>query len=118
VSSWDHKSVLGIAIHEIHHILGFSSSQIGSDFRDPNNGYAILPQSKVLKVQTVLYGAISRDVTKVITPTVVQVAREHFGCQDLDGVELEDGGSSGTAGSHWEKRILQNEFMTGTSRYL
>jgi len=28
--------------------------------------------------------------------------------------ELEDGGGSGTGGSHWEKRIFMNEYMTGT----
>jgi hypothetical protein len=30
-------------------------------------------------------------------------------------VELEDGGGSGTALSHWKKRVFLNEFMTGTS---
>ena len=27
------------------------------------------------------------------------------------GVALEDDGGVGTAGSHWEKRVLMNEFM-------
>lgn len=26
---------------------------------------------------------------------------------------LEDGGGSGTAGSHWDRNALENEFMTG-----
>jgi leishmanolysin len=29
-------------------------------------------------------------------------------------LELEDGGGRGTAGSHWEKRLLMNEIMTGS----
>jgi hypothetical protein len=29
----------------------------------------------------------------------------------MQGVELEDEGSSGSAGSHWEKSILNNEMM-------
>ena len=33
-------------------------------------------------------------------------ARDHFGCPTLEGVELENQGGSGTAISHWEKRIL------------
>ena len=33
--------------------------------------------------------------------------RRYFGCESLVGVQLEDQGGSGTAGSHWEKRILE-----------
>lgn len=58
-------------------------------------------------------------------------ARSHFDCPTLLGVELEDQGGTGTAGQHWEKRVLgvsewvesgrglglrfvaQNEAMTG-----
>lgn len=45
----------------------------------------------------------------------MEIAKEHFGCDDWPnaGIELEDYGGSGTAGSHWEKRILHNEYMTG-----
>ena len=32
--------------------------------------------------------------------------RKHFNCSTLEGAELEDQGSSGTAGSHWEKRVF------------
>ena len=42
-------------------------------------------------------------------------SREHFGCDSLEGAEIEDGGGGGTAGSHFEKRIFMNEFMTGTA---
>lgn len=28
--------------------------------------------------------------------------------------EIEDGGGGGTAGSHWEKRVFNNEYMTGS----
>ena len=34
--------------------------------------------------------------------------------KDFTGLELEDGGGRGTAGSHWEKRLLMNEIMTGS----
>ena len=57
------------------------------------------------------------SITKLITPRVVEKAREHFNCNTLDGVELENQGSSGTAGSHWEKRLFDNEYMTGSSSY-
>ena len=35
-----------------------------------------------------------------------EVGKRHFGCSKLDGVQLEDQGGSGTAGSHWEERLL------------
>lgn len=34
--------------------------------------------------------------------------------QNFSGLELEDGGGRGTSGSHWEKRLLMNEIMTGS----
>ena len=30
----------------------------------------------------------------------------HFNCSTLQGVEVENQGGGGTAGSHWERRIL------------
>ena len=71
--------------------------------------------------------------TLLSTPKVVATARRHYGCtcgeagaaasaSCLDGVPLEDclGGAdcstgTGTAGSHWEKRIAHGEIMTGTA---
>jgi hypothetical protein len=50
-----------------------------------------------------------------VLPEVVTKAQEHFNCLTLDGVELENYGGAGTAGSHWEGRIMYNEFMTGIS---
>ena len=47
------------------------------------------------------------------TPNLVELGKMHFGCPEGVGVELEDDGGEGTAGSHWERRILLNEYMTG-----
>ena len=55
------------------------------------------------------------DVWKIVTPTVLAKAREQFGCASLNGAEIENQGGSGTAGSHWEKRIFMNEYMSGVS---
>ncbi len=35
------------------------------------------------------------------------VVREHFACPTLEGAELEDQGSVGTALTHWEKRFFE-----------
>ena len=40
--------------------------------------------------------------------------RRHYGCNTLTGAELEDQGEEGTALTHWEKRLFENEAMTGT----
>lgn len=40
--------------------------------------------------------------------------RNHFNCSQLEGAELEDQGEIGTKLTHWEKRVFENEAMTGT----
>ena len=49
--------------------------------------------------------------TYLKTPKLLEVARKHFGCSTWSGVALEDDGGSGSALSHWDKRMLMNEFM-------
>ncbi|ELU01743.1 hypothetical protein CAPTEDRAFT_106683, partial [Capitella teleta] len=59
-------------------------------------------------------GVISKKFHMVVTPRVKEEVRLHFGCDDLEGAELEDQGIIGTALTHWEKRVFENEVMTGT----
>ena len=59
-------------------------------------------------------GSLTRTIDLMVTPRVVEEVRRHFNCSDLEGAELEDQGGDGTALTHWEKRIFQNEAMTGT----
>ena len=79
-------------------------------------------------------GQRSKTTFLMVTPRVVKEVRRHFGCPTLEGAELEDQvrrgegrgegsqvsllllsqGGDGTAMTHWEKRIFQNEAMTGT----
>lgn len=114
-----YNSKLGVAMHEMTHVLGFSYGRL-DDFRDENG-------TRIPLNQTTLISRVNdKRVIKIITPTVLAVvrfflggfnlkAREHFDCPYLDGVEIEDQGGNGTARSHWEKRILNNEYMIGTS---
>ena len=44
---------------------------------------------------------------------VIQVAKKYFNCSNIEGVELENYSGEGTAGSHWEARILLGEYMNG-----
>ncbi|RCN29980.1 hypothetical protein ANCCAN_24257 [Ancylostoma caninum] len=51
----------------------------------------------------------------MVTPKVREEARNFFNCPDLEGAEIESQGGLGTAGSHWEKRVFENEAMTGVT---
>uniref|UniRef100_A0A0N4ZY23 Leishmanolysin-like peptidase n=1 Tax=Parastrongyloides trichosuri TaxID=131310 RepID=A0A0N4ZY23_PARTI len=59
-------------------------------------------------------GYIEREINMVVTERVVEEVRKHFDCPILEGAELEDQGGLGTSLTHWEKRIFENEAMTGT----
>lgn len=39
------------------------------------------------------------------------MVRYHYDCPTAEGLELENEGGSGSRGSHWEKSLLENEFM-------
>jgi hypothetical protein len=101
----------GVAIHELTHALGFSLQ-----------AFQRLPRF-VEPVRTVTRTALvngvqqSHTVTLLNLPVVTEWARTHFGCAALDGVELESQGAVGTASSHWEKRLFNDELMTATTHY-
>ena len=59
-------------------------------------------------------GTLEKTTHVMVTPRVVEEVRRHFNCPTLEGAELEDQGGDGTSFTHWEKRIFQNEAMTGT----
>ena len=49
----------------------------------------------------------------IVTPHVVREVREHFNCPSLEGAEIENQGSLGQRDTHFEKRVFENEAMTG-----
>lgn len=57
---------------------------------------------------------VRHTVYLLVTPRVVEEARKHFNCPVLEGMELENQGGMGTELNHWEKRLLENEAMTGS----
>ncbi|KHJ48872.1 Leishmanolysin [Trichuris suis] len=108
-------STVSTLIHEIMHILVFSPEILFQRFYSENN------DSRNKSVITVVrrgwkYGGSgfkTVDVTFVESPRVLNATRQYTGCDDLEGAELENGGSDGTSKSHWEKRIFGPELMTG-----
>ena len=85
-----------IIIHEFTHILGFTNNYF-EDFHFIFN--------KTDEFNVVRY--------YINSPKVLEVAKKYFDCQDIDGVELEESGGSGTVASHWEARILLGDYMNG-----
>ncbi|CAB1328724.1 unnamed protein product [Coregonus sp. 'balchen'] len=70
---------------------------------------------KVTRLWDIRGGMMVRhEVHLLVTPRVVEEARRHFGCPILEGMELENQGGMGTELNHWEKRLLENEAMTGS----
>ncbi|CAL4093643.1 unnamed protein product, partial [Meganyctiphanes norvegica] len=129
------ETLISTVKHEILHALGFSIS-LYAFYRDDNgepltnrteNGKPVLNEKLqarqwsdrvIKKVQRpdwqVRDGNTLKEINMVVTPRVVEEVRKHFDCPHLEGAELEDQGHEGTALTHWEKRIFENEAMTGT----
>ena len=49
----------------------------------------------------------------IVTPRVVKEVRAHFNCPSLEGAEIENQGRKGQRSTHLEKRVFENEAMTG-----
>ncbi|KAK4276611.1 hypothetical protein QN277_014740 [Acacia crassicarpa] len=96
-------------IHEVMHVLGFDPHAF-SHFRDERK------KRRNQVTEQVVDERLGRAVTRVVLPRVVMYSRHHYGAfsENFTGLELEDGGGRGTSGSHWEKRLLMNEIMTGS----
>ena len=86
-----------IIIHEFTHILGFLKGYFTDHY---NNIFNRTDENGLVRYY-------------INSPKVLEVAKKYFNCQDIDGVELEESGGSGTVGSHWEARILLGEYMNG-----
>ncbi|CEL92958.1 unnamed protein product [Vitrella brassicaformis CCMP3155] len=105
--AWENQ--LSTAIHEISHALGFSASK----FPDFINAEGLKLGAENIVQQFREHG---HTVTKIVTPKVKEAVKKQYDCFDWQdaGAEIEDFGGEGAAGSHWEKRLFRNEFMTGT----
>uniref|UniRef100_A0A3B4C8F7 Leishmanolysin-like peptidase n=1 Tax=Pygocentrus nattereri TaxID=42514 RepID=A0A3B4C8F7_PYGNA len=129
------EGMLSTVKHEIIHALGFSAG-LFAFYRD-DDGKPLTPRpayglpafneslglyqwsDKVIRRATRLWDIrgghmVRHEVHLMVTPRVVEEARQHFGCPILEGMELENQGGMGTELNHWEKRLLENEAMTGS----
>lgn len=136
------RSNIMTIMHEIGHALGFNSVSLahfrradGSPITPRVDGVVpetlvectgpqefgmihaniSLPSEEILQFRTVRGGVL---VAEVVTPSVRQVIRNHFDCQELPGAELESGeflplytNASSCIGDHWERRLLKMDLM-------
>ncbi|EWS73758.1 leishmanolysin family protein (macronuclear) [Tetrahymena thermophila SB210] len=99
------QSFVGTVIHEITHVLGFSDSDIPS-WVDSKKKPHVNPT-----VQQTVRGI---NTTFLKTPNVLQYAKKYYGCSTIPGMALENQGGEGSAGSHWETTIIQDEIMNAS----
>ena len=102
-----------------------STAALSITLSDGNSNTASMGTTSISTPATSYFPTPATDATlggtryKLKSTEVLTKARAHFDCSTLDGVELENQGSSGNWGSHWEKRIFGDELMVAqaTSSY-
>ncbi|GFR44754.1 hypothetical protein Agub_g6085, partial [Astrephomene gubernaculifera] len=108
------EALSAVLLHEMIHALGFTESMFNLT-RRPDGSHR--PLSEVVQVAG---GSSSGSgggsgVSRLVTPAVVAAARAHWGCPGLAGAQLEEEGSAGSAGSHWEYTHYQGEVMVAST---
>ena len=89
--------------HEITHVLVFHPTLWEKHYIPVMNGENFVMKKEV--------NGINR--TLITSPNVLKAAKKHFGCSEIEGIELENQGGSGTSGSHWESRVMLGDYMIG-----
>ncbi|KAH8848929.1 Leishmanolysin-like peptidase, partial [Schistosoma japonicum] len=128
------NKVKKIIIHELAHCFGFRYSMLPYlryENGDPRTRRNILTRQPELgkhvnegleaDQNTIKYvwrewqtpaGTWRMKRVGLTLPGVVSFAREHFGCDNLDAVELESDGGRGSDFSHFERRLSIGEIMS------
>ncbi|KAJ3296009.1 hypothetical protein HK104_002090 [Borealophlyctis nickersoniae] len=122
---WDVNNQISSLLHELSHVMAFSRSLFpffrypdGSP-RTPRDDANLPPLDNnnefvASNISTLRYfEERGTRVAKLVLNETLTKAREHFGCADLNGVELESQGGPTIAGSHLEKRVFGYDYMTG-----
>ncbi len=99
------KQDVVVLLHEITHVV-IMVPELWHYFRDIN-GNAI-PHSEIVSEEQ------DDGLYYITSPKVRAFAQEHFACDLLIGFPLEDTGSGGSAGSHWDEHYGMSEVMGST----
>ncbi|QDZ22697.1 leishmanolysin-like peptidase [Chloropicon primus] len=95
-------NLLDTSIHEILHVLAFSDSLYQ---------HFISASGQPLGLSNVVKEV--GQTKSIVTENVVNAAKQHFNCDTVSGVQLENEGGSSTAHSHWEELHYNGELMVG-----
>jgi hypothetical protein len=137
-SAEDLSKQVMIAVHELSHVLGFSSYHFpyyrfpdgtprtprkgGGNFGDvlPTQQYrcvdgtkrtAVVPNENTLKRFVDAHGSEGFMIT---LPRVTQLARNQFDCQRIEGAPIENSPTSSSScfGDHWEEAVFMHNSMS------
>jgi len=103
VTPLDHENNIYTTLHEMSHALGFTSGMY-KHYIDSRGK----PLKNIISYQQ-LYG---KNVTVLNVEPLTSKLKAHFGCSNITGALMEDEGSSGSVGSHFERRLFMYELMT------
>lgn len=92
--------------HETFHAMGFSGSML-----------SYLPNPISINMTYYTKSGTYQNTTTIVSPTVKAYAVKQFNCSSAVGLQFENEGGSGTAGSHWEKTVMGFDMMTGVQNY-
>ncbi|GIL60242.1 hypothetical protein Vafri_14875 [Volvox africanus] len=104
------EQLTAVLTHEMIHALGFTDSMYNLTRRPDGT---LRPLGEL--VQSSMVG--NTRVQMLVSPKVRDAARAHFSCPDLAGAQLEEEGSAGSAGSHWEYTHYQGEVMVASTTF-
>ncbi|GAM19705.1 hypothetical protein SAMD00019534_028800 [Acytostelium subglobosum LB1] len=105
-----YEEYIKVSLHELTHSLGFSSMFLSSFINEDGHPYdaSIEVQRSGVTPNGEPYNYYKRAIN---SPNVKKVIRNHFDCKSLEYAELEDSGGYLDWESHWEKRVVGEEFM-------
>eukprot|EP00854_Cymbomonas_tetramitiformis_P001079 gene1079-1628_t len=95
-----HGTNLDTFVHELIHGLAMSSDLYGY-FQD-SSGNLIGSENVMVD-------------DHIVTTRVREAMASQYSCSSTTGAPLENEGGTGTAGSHWEKRVMLDELMVGST---
>ena len=89
-------------VHEVLHALVFSS-QLWANFP------LVIDYKKRKRVEQ--YYIDDYGIHRLRGENLLAVVKDHFGCDDIEGVPLEDDGGEGSKGGHFERIVFGDETM-------
>ncbi|KAL4452842.1 hypothetical protein ABPG74_002407 [Tetrahymena malaccensis] len=104
-NSFYFQDLVGIVIHEITHVLGFSGNDIAN----------WVDSKKWPYVNPIVEQTVRGLKTKFLrTPNVLEFAKKYYGCKTIPGMPLENQGGQGSSDSHWETTVVLDEIMNAS----